>query len=36
MSVGVQAILPFCYIKNSYSEGLTAKELFIHLKSGRA
>ncbi|KAL6613236.1 beta and beta-prime subunits of DNA dependent RNA-polymerase [Neocallimastix sp. 'constans'] len=36
MSVGVQAILPVCYIKSSYSEGLTAKELFIHSKSGRA
>jgi DNA-directed RNA polymerase beta' subunit len=36
MSVGVQAVLPICYIRNSYSEGLTAKELFIHSKSGRA
>ncbi|ORX33358.1 beta and beta-prime subunits of DNA dependent RNA-polymerase [Piromyces finnis] len=36
MSVGVQAVLQSCYIKSSYSEGLTAKELFIHSKSGRA
>ncbi|KAG4107715.1 hypothetical protein H8356DRAFT_1333230 [Neocallimastix lanati (nom. inval.)] len=36
MSIGVQAILPVCYIKSSYSEGLTTKELFIHSKSGRA
>ena len=36
MSVGVQVILPFCYIKNSYSKGLTAKELFIHLKFDQA
>lgn len=36
MSVGVQAVMPKCYIKSSYSEGLTAKELFVHSKSGRA
>jgi len=36
MSVGIQAALPTCYIKNSYSEGLSAKELFLHSKSGRA
>jgi len=36
ISVGVQAVIPKCYIKSSYSEGLTAKELFIHSKSGRA
>ncbi|OUM61003.1 hypothetical protein PIROE2DRAFT_13118 [Piromyces sp. E2] len=35
-SVGIQAILQNCYIKGSYSEGLSAKELFIHSKSGRA
>ena len=36
ISVGIQAVLPTCYIKGSYSEGLSAKELFIHSKSGRA
>ena len=36
MSVGVQSVLPNCYIRNSYSKGLSAKELFIHSKSGRA
>ncbi|ORX75622.1 beta and beta-prime subunits of DNA dependent RNA-polymerase [Anaeromyces robustus] len=36
MSVGVQAILPTIPIRNSYIDGLTAKELFIHSKSGRA
>ncbi|ORX41429.1 beta and beta-prime subunits of DNA dependent RNA-polymerase, partial [Piromyces finnis] len=35
MSVGVQAVLPKCYIKSSYFVGLTAKELFVHSKSGR-
>jgi len=35
-SIGVQAALPSCYLKGSYSEGLNAKELFIHSKSGRA
>jgi len=36
MSVGIQAALPNSYIKGSYSEGLSSKELFIHSKSGRA
>ena len=35
MSVGIQAILPSYFIKNSYYEGLSAKELFIHSKFGR-
>jgi len=35
MSVGVQSVLPNCYIRNSYSKGLSAMELFIHSKSGR-
>ncbi|ORX42246.1 beta and beta-prime subunits of DNA dependent RNA-polymerase [Piromyces finnis] len=35
-SLGTQAILQECFIKRGYSEGLTAKELFIHSKSGRA
>ncbi|ORX51034.1 beta and beta-prime subunits of DNA dependent RNA-polymerase [Piromyces finnis] len=35
MSVGVQAVLPKCYIKSSYFIGLIAKELFVHSKSDR-
>ena len=35
MSIGIQTVLPSCYIKNCYSKGLSAKELFIHSKSGR-
>jgi len=35
ISVGFQAVLPSCYIKNSYSSGISAKELFVHSKSGR-
>ncbi|ORX53753.1 hypothetical protein BCR36DRAFT_396456 [Piromyces finnis] len=35
-SLGTQAILQECFIKREYFEGLTAKELFIHSKSGRA
>ena len=35
MSVGVATLLPNCYIENSYYNGLTSKELFIHSKSGR-
>eukprot|EP00833_Pecoramyces_ruminatium_P016853 jgi/Orpsp1_1/1190885/evm.model.d7180000081874.1 len=34
ISVG-DSILSNCFIKNSYSNGLTAKELFIHSKCGR-
>ncbi|ORX48893.1 hypothetical protein BCR36DRAFT_583989 [Piromyces finnis] len=36
VAVGFQAVLPSLYIKGSYSEGLSSKELFIHSKSGRA
>jgi len=32
MSVGIQILLPNCYSKNSYFNGLLSKELFIHSK----
>ena len=35
MSVGVDTLLPNCYIENSYYNGLSSKELFISSKSGR-
>ncbi|KAG4084141.1 beta and beta-prime subunits of DNA dependent RNA-polymerase [Neocallimastix lanati (nom. inval.)] len=35
MSVGIQTLLPNCYIKTSYLTGISPKELFIHSKSGR-
>jgi len=35
MSDGVVTLLPNCYIENSYYNGLSSKELFIHSKSGR-